>query len=465
MLPPNVLHIAHAHATAPMLPGESPPRTSPLPPPPRLSSHNRPSLAPTNSTACGDQYGVANNCEICSVKVLSNSGRGSTIGVIAGIEHAMNDCKAHDALCVINMSLGGRVSDAQDKAVENAVDEGVVVVAAAGNDADDACDYSPARVEKAITVGSITKNDDAMSSFSNRGQCVDVSAPGTDIKSTFPNEDGARTVSGTSTASARESSVLFSPRGFPNAPPHPCLPPLALLSPPPTADVTGLAASIRSTNRDMTPEDVMNKIVADAKQAGEDSMGHTIMVANSKGGCGNTSPDLTSWRCSDASATDINYNENDGLVCRNSVLLEYSKVVNGEGLDAVHWQTGSDVVDLTLVSGVDLAMTCSYEEAQTNAFNLTGHIIANNPDVKYTIICPTCGDDGCRDHVCSVQEERDAAPVREEGFASDVMAHPEDAGDDRRESSHRRDQDECDKCERSGSCEGADEDNIGCRSW
>ena len=63
--------------------------------------------------------------------------------------------------------------------MDAAHDAGVTVVVAAGNDNKDACDYSPASASKAITVGSTTSND-ARSSFSNKGTCVDIFAPGSD---------------------------------------------------------------------------------------------------------------------------------------------------------------------------------------------------------------------------------------------------------------------------------------------
>jgi cerevisin len=46
-----------------------------------------------------------------------------------------------------------------------------------GNDNKDACDYSPAAAEKAVTVGASTVADER-AYFSNHGSCVDVFAPG-----------------------------------------------------------------------------------------------------------------------------------------------------------------------------------------------------------------------------------------------------------------------------------------------
>ena len=46
-----------------------------------------------------------------------------------------------------------------------------------GNDNRDACNYSPAAAEKAVTVGASTIGDER-AYFSNYGKCVDVFAPG-----------------------------------------------------------------------------------------------------------------------------------------------------------------------------------------------------------------------------------------------------------------------------------------------
>ena len=106
--------------------------------------------------------------QLCAVRVLSDSGSGSTSGVIAGFDHAIAECGEED-LCVLNASLGGGLNTAMNNAVKRAVDDGVLVVVAAGNDGGDACSKSPASEPVAITVGSTTSSD-AASSFSNWGE-------------------------------------------------------------------------------------------------------------------------------------------------------------------------------------------------------------------------------------------------------------------------------------------------------
>jgi subtilisin family serine protease len=105
------------------------------------------------------------------------------------------------------MSLGGGASSALDTAVNNSINAGVSYAVAAGNDNRLACNYSPARVANAITVGSTTSSD-ARSSFSNYGSCLDIFAPGSSITSAWHTSDSAtNTISGTSMAAPHVAGV------------------------------------------------------------------------------------------------------------------------------------------------------------------------------------------------------------------------------------------------------------------
>merc|ERR1719323_1863693 len=99
------------------------------------------------------------------------------------------------------MSLGGSgTQQAMRDAVDAAVNGGVTVVVAGGNNGADACNFSPAFVPRAITVGSTTSLD-RRSSFSNYGSCTNIWAPGSDVKSAAHTSDtGSATFSGTSMA-------------------------------------------------------------------------------------------------------------------------------------------------------------------------------------------------------------------------------------------------------------------------
>ncbi|MFF3753325.1 S8 family peptidase [Streptomyces sp. NPDC002018] len=148
-------------------------------------------------TIAGAAHGVAKKARIVSVRVLDDSGFGTTEQVIAGIDWVAAN---HQGPSVANMSLGGGADPALDEAVRNAIASGVTFAVAAGNDSSDASLTSPARVEEAITVASSTL-EDGQSYFSNYGAIVDLYAPGSSITSDWNNSDNAiSTISGTSMA-------------------------------------------------------------------------------------------------------------------------------------------------------------------------------------------------------------------------------------------------------------------------
>merc|ERR1712141_774357 len=109
----------------------------------------------------------------------------------------------------MGMSLGGGKSDAVNTAVNAAHDAEVIMAVAGGNDARDACNYSPASAEKSICAGA-SSNVDAMASFSNYGSCVDIFGPGVSITSAWINGvNSDNTISGTSMASPHIAGVAM----------------------------------------------------------------------------------------------------------------------------------------------------------------------------------------------------------------------------------------------------------------
>jgi subtilisin family serine protease len=157
-------------------------------------------------TVGGSTYGVAKNVTLVAVRVLDSSGNGTDSGVIAGIDFVTSNHLAGQP-AVANMSLGGGASSALDTAVNNSINDGVTYAVAAGNETQNACNVSPARVANAITVGSTTTSD-ARSSFSNFGTCLDLFAPGSSITSAWRTSDTAtNTISGTSMATPHVTGV------------------------------------------------------------------------------------------------------------------------------------------------------------------------------------------------------------------------------------------------------------------
>jgi subtilisin family serine protease len=184
----------------------------------------------------GATYGMAENVSLVSVRVLGCAGPGTTSGVIAGVDWVTQNAQ-HPA--VANMSLGGAsISQELDDAVTASVASGVTYVVAAGNSETNACNYSPGRVPTAITVGASNSSDErahgwgGTDSGSNLGPCLDLFAPGENVRSAFNGTDGAtRAYRGTSMAS-----------------PH----------------VAGTAALLLAEEPTLTPAQITQRIVASA---------------------------------------------------------------------------------------------------------------------------------------------------------------------------------------------------------
>jgi thermitase len=160
------------------------------------------------AASSNNDYGVAGlgyNCSLMSVKVLDDNGKGYASWVADGIRWAVDN-----GANVINMSV---VMDSPSRSLEKAVnyawEHGAVVIAAAGNDGDSESAY-PAYYSDCIAVGATNSNDN-LARFSNRGDWVDVAAPGVRIYSTLDDgEYGYK--SGTSAAAphvAGLSALLF----------------------------------------------------------------------------------------------------------------------------------------------------------------------------------------------------------------------------------------------------------------
>jgi thermitase len=152
--------------------------------------------------------GLAWGVRVMPVRVLNQSYTcsGSEGDIAAGIDWAVS----HGAR-IINLSLGGsRSSDmtceqsypAMSDAVQNALYDGVLVVAASGNSSGPV--NCPAAMDGVVAVGSTTSSD-TRSSFSNYGPELDLAAPGSNILSTVPFTYG--TTSGTSMAAPHVSGL------------------------------------------------------------------------------------------------------------------------------------------------------------------------------------------------------------------------------------------------------------------
>ncbi|CAG8531977.1 17591_t:CDS:2 [Racocetra persica] len=137
----------------------------------------------------GKTFGVAKKSTVIAVRVFNATGSGVNSDIINGLTFVLDTHKkSKNKNSVVNMSLGGPKSDVLNKAVKALTDEGVHVVVAAGNDADDACKFSPSSEPTVITVGAVEvdptdKKTSKIAFFSNFGKCTDIFAPGLGVLS------------------------------------------------------------------------------------------------------------------------------------------------------------------------------------------------------------------------------------------------------------------------------------------
>jgi subtilisin family serine protease len=153
-------------------------------------------------TVGGAKYGVAKNVRLLGVRILDCNNRGNTAVWIAAVEWVrLNAVKP----AVANMSVGAPKTAALNTAVMNLTKSGVFVAVAAGNDNQDACNYSPASAAGTLTVASVDYTDTKAAS-SNWGGCVDLQAPGVNIASARLG-GGEWIISGTSMATPHVTGI------------------------------------------------------------------------------------------------------------------------------------------------------------------------------------------------------------------------------------------------------------------
>ncbi len=163
-------------------------------------------------------FGVAYNAYLLPIKVLDGSGSGSWDTVARGIQYAVNQRNLLSVApefkpFVINLSLGGSSTSTSTlvaTSLRNAVNAGMVVVAAAGNDGGRNPVY-PARYAKdawangqIIVVGAVNANN-VIANWSNRAgdtRNFYLVAPGVNIYSTYPTPDGTSYAIGSGTSIA-----------------------------------------------------------------------------------------------------------------------------------------------------------------------------------------------------------------------------------------------------------------------
>ncbi|MDX1678594.1 S8 family serine peptidase [Arsukibacterium sp.] len=151
------------------------------------------------------------NVKLHIIKVFNEAGWGYS----STLANAVNTCVANGST-VINMSLGGGGSNTtESNAMQAAFDQGVLLIAAAGNDGNTVMSY-PASYNAVVSVAAIDKNKQ-LADFSQRNTQVELAAPGVDIRSTYPEGTGLEALLSVGSTSYDSSPMTNSADGSANA--------------------------------------------------------------------------------------------------------------------------------------------------------------------------------------------------------------------------------------------------------
>ena len=144
--------------------------------------------------------GINPNAEIYSYRVLGDGNKAPISRVVEAIYMAINH-----KVNIINMSFGiSEYSETLEKAVQDAADAGILVVAAAGNTGSEGVQY-PAAYDEVMAVGAVDK-DGSVEQYSAKGEELDLVAPGELVRTTgFIGSE--EVVSGTSLAAPQVAAA------------------------------------------------------------------------------------------------------------------------------------------------------------------------------------------------------------------------------------------------------------------
>ncbi|MGL6194543.1 MAG: S8 family serine peptidase, partial [Thermoguttaceae bacterium] len=248
--------------------------------------------------------GVAPKTQILPLKFLNSNGNGFSSDATRAINYVVSLKNAGNNIVAINCSFASdSYSSTLDAAIQKAGKAGVVVVAAAGNDARniDTSPIYPASINatNVITVAA-TDSGGNLASYSNYGvKTVDVAAPGSNIYSTMPG-GGYGTKSGTSMA---------------------------------TPLVSGMVALIAATNPKLTPEQIKSVIASSATTnsglATKVATGGIVNVATAVGSLATTAPKAPVGLTSTASGSTSLVVSWQASIGATSYKLEYATSANG----------------------------------------------------------------------------------------------------------------------------------------
>ncbi|WEW55493.1 hypothetical protein PRK78_000924 [Emydomyces testavorans] len=161
----------------------------------------------TAGTFASKTYGIAKKAKIVAVKVLNSQGQGTLSGIVQGINWCVDHAKQNGITgkAAMNLSLGARGSTSLNSVATQAVEAGIFLSCASGNDNADARDYTPVSARGVCAISASSEND-AKASFSNYGSIISVYAPGDRILSLRPG-GSTQLMSGTSMAAPHVAGV------------------------------------------------------------------------------------------------------------------------------------------------------------------------------------------------------------------------------------------------------------------
>lgn len=115
------------------------------------------------------------DAKILSIRAMNSNGFGTISSLVAAMEYAMNE-----QVDIINLSLYARTTlstSVLKSEIQKAVDAGITIIGAAGNDGVDVMDYVPGSVESAYIIGAATEDGSRLET-SNFGETVDYNVVG-----------------------------------------------------------------------------------------------------------------------------------------------------------------------------------------------------------------------------------------------------------------------------------------------
>ncbi|MGI5378998.1 S8 family peptidase [Streptomyces sp. CA-251387] len=313
--------------------------------------------------------GIAYGAKVSPLRVLGQCGgydsdiidaiTWASGGTVSGVPANANVAK------VINMSLGGggACTAATQSAINAAVNRGTTVVVAAGNENDNAANYSPASCNNVISVAALGRSG-AKAYYSNYGSTVDIAAPGGETRTTTAN--GILSTLNTGTQGPSSETYKYY-QGTSMAAPH----------------IAGLAALMKSANSALTPAQIESAIKTNSR----------ALPGTCSGGCGaglaDAAKTVQAVSGSGGSTGGTTFTSTSAVsIPDNSSAIESPITVSGRsgnapsalqvGVDITHTYRGDLVIDLVAPDGSTYRLKSSSSSDSADNVNTTYTVNASS---------------------------------------------------------------------------------------